>query len=620
MTPLPRRSRSSRLIPAFLLALGALASARAQFTLAGTSAIVLDDYVISASRTPQDPRYTPSSVSVLPLADLAAAQVPDLRLALAQEPGVIINTTGATGGQSSVLLRGAASHQVLFIVDGVRMNDRSAAYFNFLGGADLAGLDRVEVLRGPQSTLYGSSAMGGVILMNTTRGAGAAHGALSATAGSFETWGGGATVQGSTGSWGYSGALSRYATANDEPSNDYEQWSYSTRQEWIVSPLLLVGATLRGQQSEFLQTGSRDYPAPGRMNARNHLGTVYGEARVGDDFASRLTLALHRRGYDWTDLSGSPWAMNSRLRNTRKILDWQNTWQALPALELVGGANWERSRYDVEGVPSRDEVRAGYVSATARPREDFTVTAGARRDDFDSAGAATTWRMGVSWLAAKATKLRATYGTGFSAPGSDDRYGVPSWNQLPNPELRPEKSRGWDVGLDQTFARADLTVGVTYFHNRFRNLFEWQTVDWTTYAGQTVNLARAETEGVELAARAKLGAAAQARLSYTYLEAKDSATGQRLIRRPRHSGDAEVRAHLTKAWLVGVGVRVVADRTESTGPFEDFTTARVFASYTVRDDLELKVRIENALDETYDEVRGYASLPRGVFGSVEWRF
>ncbi|MCX6945460.1 MAG: TonB-dependent receptor plug domain-containing protein, partial [Opitutales bacterium] len=130
----------------------------------------LGQFVVSASRTPQDPKFVASSVTTLALADLAAAQVTDLRTALSAQAGVGVVSSGAVGGQTSVFLRGSNSYQTLFIVDGVRMNDRAALYSNFLGGADLAGLGRIEVLRGPQSTLYGSSAMGGVIVLDTARG------------------------------------------------------------------------------------------------------------------------------------------------------------------------------------------------------------------------------------------------------------------------------------------------------------------------------------------------------------------------------------------------------------------------------------------------------------------
>jgi vitamin B12 transporter len=612
------RSRPAGLIPLVLLA-GLPAASTWALGPVTTSAVVLDRYVISASRTPQDPAYTPSSVSVLPLEELALAQIPDLRTALAEAPGLVVSNTGPTGGPSSIFLRGANAHQTLFVVDGVRMNDRSASYQTFLGGADLVGLDRMEILRGPQSTLYGSSAMGGVILMNTTTGRGPLTGTAAATAGSFDTLGGSLAVRGATSQLAYSAAAARFQTANDTPRNDFDQWSYATRLEWTASDALLLGVTFRGQNSGYEQTGSRFYPAPGKVDNDNYLGTVFAQAGVAETFTSRLTLALHQRNYDWTDRSGSPWGVNSALRNTRKIADWQNTWTALPELELVAGVNYERSRYEVDGAPSRDDVTAGYLSATAHPLEEVTLTAGVRRDDFESVGGANTWRAGAAWLPVKTTKLRATYGTGFGAPGSDDRYGVASWGQLPNAALRPERSRGWDAGIDQTLPGTDVTVSATYFQNRFSDLFDWQTVDFTTYQGRTVNVARARTEGVELMTRAHLGAV-ETRVSYTYLDARDTTTGARLIRRPRHNGDGEVRMRLGKPWVIGAGVHFAADRTEVTGPFGGYTTVRLFTQYAVTDALTLKLRVENLLGKSYEDVRGYPALPRGAFGAIEWKF
>jgi vitamin B12 transporter len=621
MTQPNSRSRVARLSFSIALGLGALASvARAQDARADSSAVTLDNYVISASRTAQDPRYTPSSVTELPLSELATVQITDLRTALGREPGVIVSTAGGVGGLTSVFIRGANNHHTLFVVDGVRMNDRSTTYNNFLGGADLAGLDRIEVLRGPQSTLYGSSALGGVIALSTTQGCAPTAGTIALTAGSFETLGASAAVQGGSRKIGYSASVARYQTANDEPHNDFEQWSYATRLEFAPTDTVLAGATFRGQNSDFDQNGSRYFVSPGNAASNNYLSTVYGQVRAGEGFKSRLTAALHRRSYDWTDLSGSPWAVNSALNNAREILDWQNTWAPSTRVEVVAGANHERSRYDVDGVRSRDQVIAGYLSGTAHPVKNVTVTAGVRHDDFDSVGEATTWRSGVSWRPAANTKLRTTYGTGFSAPGSDDRYGVASWGQLPNPNLRPEKSRGWDVGIDQTLPSGNATVSATYFQNRFRDLFEWETVDFVTFQGRTANVARAKTEGMEIAVSASLGEAVETRVSYTYLEAHDTTTGARLIRRPRHSGDAEVRVRASQAWLIGAGLRVGADRTETVGPFESYTTVRVFTSYALRPELIVKLRVENALDEAYDDVRGYAALPRGVFGGIEWSF
>lgn len=619
MNPNLLRARFTRLFVVLASGGAFFASARAQSSaepVAQIAALKLDHYVVSASRTPQDPRYTPASVSIVPLEDLRDAQIATLSDALAEQPGVILYRSGALGSQSTILLRGANAHQTLFLVDGVRMNDRTSTFQNFLGGADLVGLDRIEVLRGPQSTLYGSSAMGGVILMETEHGAGPFAGTVSGLAGSFETFGGALTVKGAENGFSYSGALSRYETDNERPQNEFEAWSYSARAEYDVAPALTIGATFRGQDSDYNEPGSRLFPFPGSVEFSNYLTTVYGEARVGEKFASRLTLASHVRDYVFRDaFSASP------LRNVRKILDWQNTWDPDERVQIVAGANFEDSRFTVSGVPTSDRVAAGYVSAIVRPIEAVTLTGGARHDDFRSAGAATTGRAGVAWVSAAGTKVRATYGTGFAAPGSDDVYGVPSYNQLPSPGLLPEKSQGWDAGIDQDFLAGAATVSATYFHNRFRNLFEYETVDFTTFAGRTVNRARASSEGVELAVVARfLDGRVKTRGSYTYLEAENDITGARLIRRPRHTGDAEVTVQATPALRVGAGAHFVSGRLESTGPFEDYTAMRVFASYALRRGLLAKVRAENALDERYEEVLGYPALSRAIYGSVEWRF
>jgi len=607
-----------------LLALGAAAAfnapVRAQTApaVAPDPALRLDRFVVSASRTPQDPKFVPSSVTTLALDDLAAAQITDLRTALSEQPGVAVVNSGAVGGQTSVFLRGSNSYQTLFVVDGVRMNDRSASYSNFLAGADLAGVDRIEVLRGPQSTLYGSAAMGGVIVLDTAHGCAPASGSLAATVGSFNTLGATAAVQGGTRTFGYSASLGYYDTANDRPANEYRQWSFSTRLEDLVTPALLVGATFRGQTGDYEEPGSLAYPAPGTVAADNYLTTVYAQAKVGDDFTSRLTLAQHRRNYTYT--STGAYSYVSALQNRRDILDWQNTWAAAKNLEVVAGLNLEHSRYTVGSAESSDDVSAGYLTLTARPSATVALTAGVRHDDYKSAGGATTWRSGLTWLPFANTKLHATFGTGFTAPGSDDRYGVAAWGQLPSPGLQPETSRGLDAGIDQTLLDGVLTLSATYFENTFRDLFQWTYVSYVTYEGRIVNIARASTSGTELAAAWKFSPAVKARFAFTYLDARDDTTHARLIRRPRQTLDAEVQDQVTKAWLAGAGLHVAAGRLDSGRTMPDYTTVRLFTSYAVNDRLHLKLRAENALNKDYQEVYGYPALPRAVFGSVEWRF
>lgn len=583
--------------------------------------IPLDVLSVSATRSPQDVRTLPQSVDLIDLPALADTQIVDLHTALAATPGVIVATSGAAGATSSVFMRGASSHQITFLVDGVRMNDRSASYTNFLGGADLAGLDRFEVLRGPQSTLYGSSAMGGVISLETARGTAAnAGGVVSAQAGSFGTWGASIAGRGGIGETGFSGSISRFATDNDRPGNRFDVLSATGRLEGRPMDHVLIGTTMRWQESTYEEPGSRVFPYPGAMNFENLLWTGYAEWSEGDSLRSRLTVGRHHRDYVYADDFST-----TETSNRRTILDWQNTLNATTALEVVGGLNYESSRTSINDLRSGDDLLAGYLSTTWRTRPNIIVHAGVRHDEFDSVGGATTGRAGVAWLLHDGrTKLRTTYGTGFTAPGSDDRYGVALWGQLGNPDIRPEKARGWDVGVDHDFNGGAVGVSATWFHNRYRDLFEYEIVDSNTFAGMIVNRAAGSTQGAELAVRWRPNSTIDTTLAYTWLDAKNDITATRLIRRPRHTLNLDSHWRATSTLMVGGGVRFVGDRLDNTdagtAKIEDYTTVRLYVSYAVGPEVRVNLRLENALNAIYDEVFGYAALPRAFYGSVEWRF
>lgn len=578
---------------------------------------VLDEVVISATRSPQDPTHTPVAVTVLPLAELDTAQVFDLRTALAEQAGVNIVTSGATGAVSSLFMRGAESHQTTFFVDGVRMNDRSALYSSYLGGADLTGVERIEVLRGPQSTLYGSSAMGGVILVETARGQGAPQTRVRTTAGSFDTLGASLALTGARGAFGYTASAGYTETDNDRPNNAYNQWSYTARGDYAVSDRASIGVTYRGQEGEYEEPGSTIFPAPGLVDFKNHLVTLFGEFQPMEQVQSRLTVARHRRDYNYIASWGE-----SLSENRRDILDWQNVYAASAQVEIVAGVNYEDGQFAGSGVEYDDTLLAGYVSAVVRPSDPVTVTLGVRRDDYESVGNADTWRAAAAWRMWPGTKLWASYGTAFTAPSSEDYLGVPNWGQLPNPALRPERARGWDLGIDQELAGGKGSASLTYFHSRYRDKFSWQVVDWTFYTGQIVNIDRASTSGAEFALAARPHERISTRLTYTYLDTEDKTTGDRLIRRPRHTLNFDANVQVTQAWLLGAGMHLVSDRLDS-GPvtLSAYQTVRFYTSYALGEGRPvLQLRVENAFDEAYEEIVGYPALPVAVYGGLEWRF
>ena len=599
-------------------------SARAQTApaIAPDTTLQLDHFVVSASRAPQDLKFTPSSVSVLSLPELRLAQIDSLKTALAQTPGVIVVSTGATGGQTSIFMRGANADQVLLLVDGVRMNTTQAAYLNFLGGADLAGLERIEVLRGPQSTLYGSSAMGGVILMETAAvGAGETSGIGTVNAGSFDTLGASVAARGRAGWLGYSVSLGHEQTDNRRPDNAYKQSAYTFRFEGSLTSTLALGATLRGQVGDYDEAGSLLFPGTGRVDALNHLATTYAQWHPAAEFRSRLTAGWHQNEYTYTP---KPYGSSSIFyaRKTRRILDWQNTWDAAPWATLVAGANAEWSHYITGGAPLQDQLHGAYLSAVLRPRANLAIDGGFRTDDYDIAGRATTGRTGAAYrLAATGTKFRATYGTGFKAPSTTNRFGSPPF-YAPSPAIRPEKSTGWDAGFDQALFGERLTASATYFQSRFRDMIN-NVYQSSTGLYKATNLKLARTEGVEFALAARPVKSVTLRAAYTYLSALDTSTAKvaRLPRRPRHTLDLDARWQTTSVWLIGAGLHFVSDRVQSsTVTLENYATVRLYTSYAFTPAVAVKFRVENALNENYAEVLGYPALPRAMFGGVEWKF
>jgi vitamin B12 transporter len=352
------------------------------------------------------------------------------------------------------------------------------------------------------------------------------------------------------------------------------------------------------------------------VESDSYLVTAYAQYRPSSDFTSRLTTGWTHIDYSYA----TDWGVSST-KNTRRVADWQNTWTPCKAAEIVVGADREFTENRVGPGNTNDNATGLYLSTLLKPVQDLSFTLGGRNDHFSTVGSANTWRTGAAYqFRQTGTTLRASYGTGFSAPSSDDRFGVPSWGMLPNAGLVPEKSRGWDLGIAQAFLEGKVTAELTYFNTRYRNLFEWETVDFTTYEGRTINRSRASTSGIEASIEARLNGTLTARFAYTYLDATDDISGARLTRRPRHVGDIEIRSHLTKAWIVGAGAHVVANRLEGAQPAEDYTTVRIFTSYDLGGGVRLKLRVENLLDEKYEEVYGYPALPLGVTAGVEWRF
>jgi len=627
--PVIARARCARSNPAVLLL--ALAAAPA-LTAQTRDSTRLEDLVVTATRLATPLHAIGSSTDVLLPGELRRRQISSLRDALQLAPGGVILGNGGPGAVSSFFLRGVSSTQTLLLVDGIRINDANTSAGSFLGGADLAGLGRLEIVRGPQSTLYGGAAIGGVVALDAAPGNGPTHGAAELEGGSFESWRGRVWAGGRAGPIGLSVALTANGTENQRRPNHWDQRTQLVRVDYRVSSRIEAGATFRGLQHSYTSPGdlrTTNTTPEGITTFENHLATVWLEAAPLPRWKSRLTAGAQEQYTRGTGRFNGGEGFSFVLDNSRRVLDWQNIVQAGPRATLVGGLNREWSTANSDGAALDERLFGAYAEALLAPLPEVALTAGLRSDNYNTFDDAVTWRVTGAWRPGSAgTRLRTSYGTGFMPPGLAARFG--SVFQEPNPDIRPERSRGWDAGVDQEIAAGKATLGLTWFHNSLTDLLGFEGATFPAL-GRSINIDRARTRGIEASARVRAGAL-DARLAWTRLSAVSLSApdpGQeRLIRRPRHTLSGDAALMLGSRASLGAGVLVVAGRVdEDFNSFPsvridpgDYALARLYGGFGLGRGLTLRARIENLFDERYEPVYGFPGLGRSLFASAMMEF
>jgi vitamin B12 transporter len=616
-----RSCDARRALPAFFM-LVALATGRGQ-----TPPDQLEPFVTSATRTASAPQTVGSAVDVFSSADLARRQITSVAQALGGVAGAPLFASGAPGASTSIFLRGANSNQTLFLVDGLRFNDPNTDYNVFLGGATLGACDSLEVAHGPQSTLYGGEAVGGVIALRARAGTSAPTSRVSVEAGSFGTVQGGVAAQGAPGAWAYNFSASGGHTDNARANNAFDRVNTVLRLDRPVNDRTAVGATLRWFRGVYGDPGDRYTNDPDNQEREdNVLATVFADLTLAAAVKSHVVLGGQDRHYvSENPTAGRPTQVTD-VRNRRAVLDWQTTFTGLERQRITAGLTAEENHTRNDGfgnIDQRQSLLAFFVQDEVAPGDNVFLTAGLRSDDYDTFGRATTGRATAAWLIADRTlKLRASYGTAFRSPSFLDLYGQSAF-YVGNPHLRPEKARGWDAGLDYYLPRKSGTLSVTWFTTNYRDLVVY---DFSGFPGTVVNVDRARTRGVELSFTRILGPGTDLRVAYTYLEAENLTAQTRLLRRPRNSTSADLWHDFGAGVSAGVGVVGVAGRqdvdaaTFATINARDYTVMRLYAAWQATARLALKLRLENLLGEKYEPVNGYPAPGFGAYGGAEWKF
>ncbi|MBM3851571.1 MAG: TonB-dependent receptor [Verrucomicrobia bacterium] len=584
----------------------------------------LPAFVTSATRTPAEPKTVGAVVDHFSATELARRQVSSLAAALGTAAGAPLFASGATGMTTSLFLRGANSNQTLFLVDGLRLNDPNTDYAVLLGGACIGACDSLEVAHGPQSTLYGGEAVGGVISLRAQRGFGAPSGRVAAEAGSFGTVQGAFSAQGERGRHAWSLSVQGGQTDNERPNNAFASVNTVGRFDHRLNDRVSLGGTVRWFYGDYGSPGDRHTNDPDNSERESNLvATAFAELQPAPAWSARALAGGQQRRFVATSPRAGRATEVTVVTNRRAVFDGQTSYRGFERNRLTAGATAEANHTRNTGfgaIDRRQTLVAVFAQDEFSPRDDLHFTAGLRNDDFDTFGRATTGRATAAWLIARRMlKLRASHGTAFRSPSFLDLYGRSAF-YTGNPRLRPERARGTDAGIDWYPGTGRSQLGVTWFETRLTDLIA-STPDFRSVE----NIQRARTRGAEFSAQLPLGAAAEVRGSYTFLEAENLTTGRRLLRRPRHRGSLDGWKQFGARLSVGAGVAITAQREDIDArnfrvvDGEDFTVVRVHGEYRFTSRLAVKARIENLLGERYEEVNGYPALRRGLFAGVEWK-
>ena len=613
-----------------------------------------DNIIVTATRIPTPSSHIGSSVTVITAEDIANHQYRSATEALQSIPSLSIIRNGGPGKLTSIFSRGTNANHTLVMIDGIEVNDPS----NTDGRIDLSHLyigdvERIEVLHGPQSTLYGSDAIGAVIQIFTRKGSGKTTLSGTLEGGSFDTFNQYAYLRGATPQLSYtfnvqhtdtdgvsslSGEFRQPNGVLDDDGN--ESLTLSSRLVYDFTEMLQFDFSGRYTKTDN-DLDLNVYPVQDDSDSDNTSEQVI----LG--LNTRLSLfegrTEHRFGINYTDIDRRDRdnydPVNSldylRASNKGKKLKFelQNDAYLSETHTLTLGIETEKDKVDaslnqqsafgpyLSDTDASQRNNAAYFQDQFNASENLSGTAGIRYDDSEDFDGKTTWRLALSWnLPASGTRLKGSWATGFKAPTLTQLYGVSVSSFGPftgNPDLDPETSRGWELGFEQALQRIHTQFGATYYRNDIKDLITFDDTFTTN-----INRDDVKTYGVETFLKTEFSSRLNARLSYSYSRAVDRQTDQDLLRRPLRK--AVLNLGYTPRDDLGVylenifiGKRYDTDPTTGARIQRgSYFVANLAASWNVNQHWELIGRVENLLDRDYEEPAGFQQPGRGIYVGV----
>jgi vitamin B12 transporter len=636
--------------------------------------IETSEVVVSATKTPVPVSHLTSAVEVITGEELERKKIKTVIEGLRLAQGVFASSSGGPGTEATVKMRGAFARHTLVLIDGVIVNSPTTGSYDF-SSLMTDNIDRIEILRGAQSMLYGSDAVGGVINIYTKKGTGAPTGSAFLEYGSFASLREGAAVSGAKGLFDFSASLSRWDTSSFSAIN-YRRGAYERDgfHNWQGSGKLGVSLprdgrlefNVRWYNSDVSFDGFADSGAPAdvfgaRQSNRNLILSGTYDQPITSWWTQKLTLAQANErlqnvsgntGYNINtgqiitanpascfpnfDTCFTPFASNLEILNRR--LELQENFQVVKQLLVTVGYQFREEQGDASGFygPAQPNKiissNAGFAQAQVNLWDRLLVTGGVRQDSYNVFGDATTYRVTAGYLLKETgTKFRGSYATGFKAPTLNDLF----FQGFGNPDLKPEKSQSMDLGIDQSFFQDRLQLNAGYFWNRFNNLIQFifdPTVCPSSTGACPINVGAAKAQGWELGFKFIImeGLHLRGQYTYTLTRAYDNPTtplgeDKRLPRWPVDQASVGLTYQPIEPVRLTVDYRFVGPRNNDLAntpsqQLSSFNVVNASASYDVTKHWQVFGRVDNLFNTRYEEVLYFGTPIRSVYGGVKFTY
>jgi len=591
-------------------------------TFAQEEVETLPEIVVTATRVEESPQDVTQDITVITKDDIEKKGVEFITDALESYTDIGIVQNGGVGKNATLFLRGGSPNQTVMMIDGVKVKSPTT------GSLDLAGIiiddiERIEVIKGPQSTLYGSEAMAGVINIITKKGRGKPKLSISAEGGSFSTYKTTASISGAKDVWDYRVTASYFDTGGisaakgGTEADGYTNKSISTKIGLMPSDKLGVELNLRYfEDISELDSYSWGVGMVDDLNyvqdGKHYLISAKGMFSILDSYEQTLTLSSIGDNLKFEDPDTS--SNRTSIDTTMQTADWQHNLY-ISDTTWTGGIEYRKEAGEIKDNFNKEvDNKAFYLNGKVKLFDDsFILNAGLRNDEHKTAGIKTTYRIGGLYdFKPYGLKLKGNYGTGFRAPSLNELY----YPFFGNTNLKPEKSESYDIGFEKDLYGDRLLLNAAYFNQQYQDLIEY---DFATFTAQ--NIGKAEIKGIELGLAAAITEDVNLKASHTNMDTVDKDSNKPLTRRPTNKFNSSIEYKGRKFIAIGE-YAFVSERYDSAVDrnLSQYSLVNLKGRYFISDSITLFARVDNLFNENYEEAGNYGVPGVSAFGGIKVDF